>query len=148
ILVMERGRGQQIRELVQLIKQERPELLEEGNTIYRPWGYFQTLTQLEGAKVKRIVVNPGHQLSLQKHLHRSEVWIGLRGRGVVVKGEEELPMEPGVVVKIERGELHRLRNWGEERLEIVEIQFGEHLSEEDIVRISDEYGRVSGEGAL
>jgi mannose-1-phosphate guanylyltransferase len=148
ILVIEKGRGQEIRELVQLIKQERPELLEEGNTIYRPWGYFQTLTQLEGAKVKRIVVNPGHQLSLQKHLHRSEVWIGLKGRGVVVKGEEELPMEPGVVVKIEKGELHRLRNPGGGQLEIVEVQFGEYLSEEDIIRVSDDYGRVSGEGGL
>ena len=108
----------------------------------RPWGWFETLTEAPGYKVKRIGVAPGQQLSLQKHHQRAEHWVGVVGAGRVTVGERVLDLLPGQHIDIALGEVHRLANPGPGPLEIIEVQFGAYLGEDDIVRLQDVYGRA------
>ena len=108
----------------------------------RPWGWYETLTEAPGYKVKRIGVAPGQQLSLQKHHQRAEHWVGVVGVGRVTLGERVLDLLPGQHVDIALGEVHRLANPGPGPLEIIEVQFGAYLGENDIVRLQDAYGRA------
>lgn len=108
----------------------------------RPWGWYETLTEAPGYKVKRIGVAPGQQLSLQKHHQRAEHWVGVVGCGRVTVGERVLDLPPGQHVDIALGEVHRLANPGPGPLEIIEVQFGAYLGEDDIVRLQDVYGRA------
>jgi mannose-1-phosphate guanylyltransferase len=107
----------------------------------RPWGELTTLEECEGYKVKRIAVAPGGSLSLQYHRHRSEHWVVVRGRGLVQVGECELATECGEYRFIPLGEPHRLTNVGDEELVLIEVQCGDYLGEDDIVRLADRYGR-------
>jgi len=108
----------------------------------RPWGWYETISEVPGNKVKRIGVLPGQQLSLQKHHHRAEHWVVVLGSACVTVGEQVSTLGMGEHVDIALGTVHRLANLTAEPLEIVEIQFGDMLSEDDIVRLSDDYGRV------
>lgn len=108
----------------------------------RPWGWYETLTEAPGFKVKRIGVAPGQQLSLQKHHQRAEHWVGVVGCGRVTVGERVLDLLPGQHIDIALGEVHRLANPGPGPLEIIEVQFGAYLGEDDIVRLQDVYGRA------
>ena len=108
----------------------------------RPWGWYETMTEAPGYKVKRIGVAPGQQLSLQKHHQRAEHWVGVVGAGRVTVGELTLTLVPGQHVDIALGEVHRLANPGPGPLEIIEVQFGAYLGEDDIVRLQDVYGRA------
>ena len=108
----------------------------------RPWGWYETMTEAPGYKVKRIGVAPGQQLSLQKHHHRAEHWVGVVGVGRVTVGERTLDLLPGQHIDIALGEVHRLANPGQGSLEIIEVQFGAYLGEDDIVRLQDVYGRA------
>ena len=108
----------------------------------RPWGWYETLTEAPGYKVKRIGVAPGQQLSLQKHHQRAEHWVGVVGCGRVTVGERVLDLPPGQHIDIALGEVHRLANPGPGPLEIIEVQFGAYLGEDDIVRLQDVYGRA------
>ena len=108
----------------------------------RPWGWYETLTEAPGYKVKRIGVAPGQQLSLQKHHQRAEHWVGVVGAGRVTVGDRTLDLLPGQHVDIAVGEIHRLANPGPGPLEIIEVQFGAYLGEDDIVRLQDVYGRA------
>lgn len=107
----------------------------------RPWGWFAALTAQPGYKIKRIGVWPGQQISLQKHQHRAEHWVVVRGRAHVTLGEEVFDLTLGQHCDIALGQVHRLANLTAEPLEIVEVQFGDDLREDDIVRLSDDYGR-------
>ena len=109
----------------------------------RPWGGYATLDEREGYKVKRIFVAPGESLSLQYHHRRSEHWVLVRGRAVVQVGGRELPTGPGEYRFIPLGEQHRLTNVGEDELVLIEVQYGDYLGEDDIVRIADRYGRAA-----
>ena len=109
--------------------------------LQRPWGWFETLSEEPGNKVKRICVVPGAQISLQKHRQRAEHWVLVRGTAVVTVGEQQVVLSVGQHVDIPVGAVHRLANAGQEPVEIIEVQFGDYLGEDDIVRLQDDYGR-------
>ena len=108
----------------------------------RPWGWYETVSEVPGNKVKRIRVHPGQQLSLQKHHQRAEHWVVVLGTARITVGERVVDMAAGQHVDIAVGEVHRLANLTGEPVEIVEVQFGAYLGEDDIVRLQDDYGRV------
>jgi mannose-6-phosphate isomerase len=109
----------------------------------RPWGWYEVIGETPGSKVKRIHVRPGHKLSLQKHQQRAEHWIVTAGIASVVIGESELDLQAGEHCQIAKNQLHRLENRTSQALEIVEVQIGEYLGEDDIVRFADDYGRAN-----
>ncbi len=108
----------------------------------RPWGWYETVSEVPGNKIKRIAVHPGQQLSLQKHHQRAEHWIVTQGTARVTVGEHVFDLSVGQHCDITIGQIHRLANLGTETLEIVEVQFGAYLGEDDIVRLEDNYGRT------
>ncbi len=107
----------------------------------RPWGWYETVSEAPGNKVKRIRVHPGQQLSLQKHHQRAEHWVVVLGNARVTVGERVVDLVAGQHVDIAVGEVHRLTNLTDQPVEIVEVQFGAYLGEDDIVRLQDDYGR-------
>lgn len=108
----------------------------------RPWGWYETVSEVAGNKIKRIGVLPGQQLSLQKHHQRSEHWVVVQGCARVTLGEREFELPLGGHCDIAVGQVHRLANTSTEPVEIVEVQFGAYLGEDDIVRLQDNYGRL------
>ena len=108
----------------------------------RPWGWYETVSETPGNKVKRIRVHPGQQLSLQQHHQRAEHWVVVLGTALVTVGERVLELTAGQHVDIAVGEVHRLTNKTGQPVEIVEVQFGSYLGEDDIVRLQDDYGRA------
>lgn len=112
-----------------------------GELDERPWGRYEVLEDCDGFKVKRIEVKPGQRLSLQKHARRSEHWVVVQGVAEVVCGEKNLTLTRGQHVSIPVETVHRVRNNGPETLIFVEVQFGDYLGEDDIVRLQDDYQR-------
>jgi mannose-6-phosphate isomerase-like protein (cupin superfamily) len=108
----------------------------------RPWGWYETVSEVPGNKIKRIHVLPGQQISLQKHRQRHEHWVVVLGSAHITVGTQVLTLALGGHIDIAVGEVHRLTNLTTEPVEIVEVQFGDYLGEDDIVRLSDDYGRV------
>ncbi len=107
----------------------------------RPWGWYETLSEVPGSKIKRIGVYPGQQLSLQKHSQRAEHWVVTEGVARVTLDDRQFDLKPGEYCDIAIGQVHRLTNLTDHPVEIVEVQFGSYLSEDDIVRLQDDYGR-------
>ena len=107
----------------------------------RPWGWFETVSEVPGNKIKRIGVNPGQQISLQRHHQRSEHWVVTTGTAHITLGEHSFDLPQGGHCDIARGQIHRIANRTQEPVEIVEVQFGSYLGEDDIVRFQDTYGR-------
>jgi len=107
----------------------------------RPWGSFYVLDEGAGFKVKRIVVTPGGRLSLQSHKHRAEHWTVVSGEATVTVGERVETLRRGASVDIGQGDRHRLENFGEGDVELIEVQFGDYLGEDDITRYDDVYQR-------
>jgi len=141
IMVAEKGASQAVKRIVkQLADKGRPEIISHSK-VFRPWGYYESIDNGERFQAKRIVVNPGARLSLQKHYHRAEHWIVVKGTAKVTKGEETLLLAENQSTYIPLGVLHRLENPGSIPLEIIEVQSGSYLGEDDIVRFDDEYGR-------
>jgi len=143
ILVMPLAKSQDIKTLVEAIQSD-PEihnLVDLHQTVYRPWGGYTTVLGGERFQVKRLFVLPGKQLSLQKHFHRAEHWIVVRGTAEVVVGDETLLLTENQSTYIPPGTLHRLVNPGRINLELIEVQSGPYLGEDDIVRIEDDFGR-------
>ncbi|MCK4389043.1 MAG: phosphomannose isomerase type II C-terminal cupin domain [Desulfobacterales bacterium] len=112
---------------------------------YRPWGYYQVLSDEPDHKVKRIVVYPGKRLSLQRHRRRAEHWYILNGEAIVTLDDKELHLKPGESVDIPRGAVHRVMNPGTEDMAFIEVQTGDYFGEDDIERLEDDFGRVSQE---
>ncbi|HAE14039.1 MAG: phosphomannose isomerase type II C-terminal cupin domain [Chitinophagales bacterium] len=108
----------------------------------RPWGAYWVLEDTGTYKVKRIEVEPGHQLSYQYHHHRSEVWVIIEGHAEVILEGEVIDCPPGKVVQIPQGARHRIRNAGNEKVVFVEVQLGSYFGEDDIVRLDDDYERA------
>jgi mannose-6-phosphate isomerase len=108
----------------------------------RPWGKYTVLDEGNGYKVKRIEVLPGHRLSYQRHARRAEHWMVVRGTATVVLDGNENPLSVGEVVDIPKNAAHRIENPGKELLVFIEIQRGDYLGEDDIVRLSDDFGRA------
>lgn len=107
----------------------------------RPWGWYESISEAPGNKVKRIRVHPGQKLSLQKHAQRAEHWVVVLGQARVTIDEREFDLLPGQHCDIAVGQVHRLANLTELPVEIVEVQLGSYLGEDDIVRLQDDYGR-------
>ncbi len=107
----------------------------------RPWGWYETVSEVAGHKIKRIGVLPGQQISLQRHHQRAEHWVVVQGTAQVTLGERVFELSEGGHCDIALGEVHRLANRTEAPLEIVEVQFGSYLGEDDIERLQDDYGR-------
>lgn len=141
ILITDKDHVQDVKKVVEKIKlQERTEHLSHRE-VYRPWGKYDSIDASERYQVKRITVKPGEKLSVQMHHHRSEHWIIVSGTAKVCKGQEQLLLTENQSVYIPVGEIHALENPGKIPLELIEVQSGAYLGEDDIVRFDDRYGR-------
>ena len=141
-LICPKSRSQDVKQMVEILKQQgAPEHLEHL-TVFRPWGSYTVLEEGPGYKVKRVTVNPGGRLSLQLHHKRSEHWVVIAGTARVTRGEELLNLQVGQSTAIPVETPHRLENLGSETLHIIEVQNGPYLGEDDIVRFQDDYGRL------
>ncbi len=140
LLVCPRDKAQRVKDLVGALG-EGSEYRKVHTTAHRPWGSFTVLESAQGYKLKRLVVKPGKQLSLQKHFHRSEHWIVVSGTASVTVGDERRLVRPNESTYIKMGQLHRLANEGKIPLVIVEVQVGEYTGEDDIVRVEDDFNR-------
>ena len=109
--------------------------------MFRPWGSYDSLENAEGFQVKRLIVNPGAVLSLQKHAHRAEHWVCVRGKARITKNDDEFDLGVNESTYIAIGDVHRIANPYDEPAHIIEVQCGDYLGEDDIVRLEDNYGR-------
>jgi len=141
LLVSKQGSSQKVKEVVKRLKAQNSELPNIHLTAHRPWGTYTVLENSPNYKIKRIVVKPKKRLSLQKHFHRNEHWIVVSGTAVVRVGEKEMTLVANESTYIHAGVLHRLENQGNIDLVLIEVQVGEYLGEDDIVRIEDDYKR-------
>lgn len=141
VLVADRSRCQEVKQIVNLLNQQAREELSLHRKVHRPWGWYDSIDEGGRFKVKRIQVNPKASLSLQKHHHRAEHWIVVQGTAEITRGSETLLLSENQSTYIPLGEVHRLANPGSIPLEIIEVQSGSYLGEDDIVRFEDQYGR-------
>ena len=141
VMVGARDQMQQIKQIVEtLSRAERPEATVHQR-VYRPWGSYESLVVGEQFQVKRLTVTPGQTLSLQLHHHRAEHWVVVSGQAEIIRGEEQLTLGPDESTYIPIGMKHRLANRSDRPLEVIEVQSGSYLGEDDIVRFDDVYGR-------
>lgn len=143
ILVADRNQIQKVKEIVGQLKQQKRSESHAHRKVYRPWGWYDSIDFGPRFQVKRIVVNPGASLSLQKHHHRAEHWIVVTGTAEVTRGEDIFLLSENQSTYIPLGTVHRLKNPGVLPLEMIEVQSGGYLGEDDIVRFEDSYGRLS-----
>lgn len=140
-LICDRSRTEDIKALVGKVHERYPHLTETHLTVHRPWGTYTVLEERANFKIKRIVVNPGAKLSMQMHQHRSEHWVVVSGVAKITNGERELLLKENESTYIPKNNHHRLENAGSEPLSIIEVQCGDYVGEDDIVRFEDNYGR-------
>ena len=141
VLVTNKDHAQDVKNIVEKIKKNGRLESDQHRKTLRPWGYYDSIDCGEGFQVKRILVNPGEKLSLQKHSHRAEHWVVVKGKAQVICGEKKFQLVENQSTYIPLGEIHRLENIESTPLEIIEIQTGSYLGEDDIVRIDDDYDR-------
>ncbi|WP_084457146.1 mannose-1-phosphate guanylyltransferase/mannose-6-phosphate isomerase [Desulfogranum mediterraneum] len=141
VLVAPMDRSQDVKKIVTRLKREKRGEFQVHKTVYRPWGSYTTLEMQDRFQIKRITVNPGAKLSLQMHHHRHEHWVVVSGTARVVNGEESILLQEDQSTYIPSGTRHRLENPGVIPLELIEVQIGSYLGEDDIVRFDDDYGR-------
>lgn len=142
VLVADRSRVQDVKGLVNRIKAQQAPEADAHRKVRRPWGYYDSIDHGERFQVKRIVVHPGGRLSLQLHHHRAEHWIVVSGTALVTRGDEQFMLSENQSTFIPLGVTHRLENPGKLPLELIEVQSGSYLGEDDIVRFDDTYGRA------
>lgn len=142
VLVTTRGRDQDVSKLVDRLKQNGHVTATQTPCVYRPWGYYQSVHMGERFQVKRITVNPGAKLSLQKHYHRAEHWIVVNGTALVTRDTDTILLRENESIFVPLGCVHRLENPGRMPLNLIEVQSGSYLGEDDIVRIEDIYHRT------
>ena len=142
ILVMPANRSQDVKQLVSELKKANREEVETHSKVYRPWGSYETLCRGERFQVKKIVVDPGGMMSLQKHHHRAEHWVVVRGTAEVTLVDRTFTVNENESCYIPMGNVHRLSNPGRIPLELIEVQSGSYLGEDDITRLEDIYHRV------
>jgi len=147
VLVCSRAKSQEVKQIVDHLIAENATEAREHRTDYRPWGSYTSLERDEKHQVKRINVNPGSRLSLQSHRHRSENWIVVSGEALVTVDDQKFMVCPGERAFIPAGARHRIENKGEQPLIFIEVQSGEYLGEDDIIRYEDDYGRSGEESA-
>ncbi len=144
LLVAKRGETQRVRDAVKLLKERGFKEAVEHKRVYRPWGYYEVLLVGDRFKVKKVHVKPGRRLSLQMHHHRAEHWVVVRGTAKVILGDREVFVHENESVYVPKSTLHRIENVGKIPLEIVEVQTGEYVEEDDIIRVEDDWGRKEG----
>jgi mannose-1-phosphate guanylyltransferase / mannose-6-phosphate isomerase len=142
VLVAPRDRAQDVKAVVDQLKATGRDEYKLHSVVHRPWGTYQTVDQDAGFQTKRITVKPGQQLSLQLHHKRSEHWVVVRGEATVTVGDKVEILKPNQSTYIPVGTKHRLENHGTETLYLIEVQCGDYLGEDDIVRFDDKYGRT------
>ncbi|MCK5542931.1 MAG: mannose-1-phosphate guanylyltransferase/mannose-6-phosphate isomerase [Desulfobacterales bacterium] len=141
VLVTHQDKAQDVKKIVEKLKKNnRPEVVVHSK-VYRPWGYYETMDISNRFQVKRLTVNPGAKLSLQKHFHRAEHWTVVAGSAMITNGDKEMLLNEDQSTYIPLGVVHRIKNPGKIPLEIIEVQSGSYLGEDDIVRYDDVYGR-------
>jgi len=143
VLVADRSRSQDVKHIVSALQRQKREEHTLHRKVHRPWGWYDSIDEGGRFKVKRIQVNPGASLSLQKHHHRAEHWVVVSGTAEITNGDKVLLLTENQSTYIPLGEVHRLANSGSIPLEIIEVQSGSYLGEDDIVRFEDTYGRTS-----
>jgi mannose-1-phosphate guanylyltransferase / mannose-6-phosphate isomerase len=141
VMVIPRARSQEVRELVAKLKTGKRAEATDHKRVHRPWGYYESIDMGERFQVKRIVVIPGGILSLQKHRHRAEHWVVVRGTAEVTIDDQVRPVHENESIYIPIGSVHRMANRGKIPLELIEVQTGSYLGEDDIERIEDVYKR-------
>ena len=142
VLAMHRDRAQDVKRVVGRLRAAGRHEAVAHNRSYRPWGFYESLIQGDRFQVKRIVVTPGHKLSLQKHFHRAEHWVVVRGIALVTRDTEEVLVRENESIYLPLGCTHRMENPGRIPLTLIEVQSGSYLGEDDIIRIEDTYGRT------
>ena len=143
VLVADRSRSPDVKHIVNALQQQQREERTLHRKVHRPWGWYDSIDEGERFKVKRIQVKPGASLSLQKHHHRAEHWVVVNGTAEITNGSKVLLLTENQSTYIPLGEVHRLANPGTIPLEIIEVQSGSYLGEDDIVRFEDTYGRTN-----
>jgi mannose-1-phosphate guanylyltransferase/mannose-6-phosphate isomerase len=146
VMISPRDRVQDVKELVDRLKKKNREETRTHKRVYRPWGTVDQLVAGARFQVNRITVKPGGALSLQKHFNRSEHWIVVRGSALVTKGAEQFVLKEDSSTYISSGIAHRLENPGKIPLELIEVQTGGYIGEDDITRLEDLYGRHRQDG--
>jgi mannose-1-phosphate guanylyltransferase/mannose-6-phosphate isomerase len=141
LMVADKSRSQDVKDIVEQLQSTHREEQAFHRKVYRPWGWYDSIDQGDRFKVKRIMVKPKASLSLQKHHHRAEHWIVVKGTAEITVGDNLLILTENQSTFIPLGEVHRLANPGTIPLEIIEVQSGSYLGEDDIVRFEDTYGR-------
>jgi mannose-1-phosphate guanylyltransferase/mannose-6-phosphate isomerase len=141
VLVADRDQAQRVKEIAERLKAEKRHEIYGHVKVERPWGSYQTVDLEDRFQVKRITVKPGATLSLQMHHHRAEHWVVVRGTARVICGDKEIMLTENQSTYIPLGTQHRLENPGIIPLELIEVQSGSYLGEDDIVRFEDKYGR-------
>ncbi|WP_432459139.1 mannose-1-phosphate guanylyltransferase/mannose-6-phosphate isomerase [Agarivorans sp. QJM3NY_25] len=142
LLVADKSRVQEVKTIVERLKLDKRSEFENHREVYRPWGKYDSIGIGARDQVKRITVKPGGKLSIQKHYHRAEHWIVVSGTASVLRGEETQLVTENQSIYIPLGTVHALENPGKIPLEMIEVQTGSYLGEDDIVRFEDKYGRV------
>lgn len=142
IMACKLDESQNVKKLYSKLKEQESDTIKLHKTVFRPWGYYTCMDSGEGYLTKTICVMPKHKLSIQSHNHRSEHWIVLQGKALVLKDGKEYNVYAGDSIDIPLGVKHSLQNPYDEDLKIIEIQKGDYLSEDDIIRYEDCYGRV------
>jgi mannose-1-phosphate guanylyltransferase / mannose-6-phosphate isomerase len=145
LFIGKKGESQKVKALVEELKKSNAREHSEHLTSHRPWGKFTVLEEGERYKIKRIVVDPKQRLSLQMHYHRSEHWVVVKGTAKVTIGEQEQLVHENESIYVPKSQTHRLENPGKVPLELIEVQVGEYVGEDDIVRFDDIYGRAKEE---
>jgi mannose-1-phosphate guanylyltransferase/mannose-6-phosphate isomerase len=141
VLVTSRGRDQDVKMMVdRLAGEQRPEV-EQHRRVHRPWGSFESLDCGDQFQVKRLIIKPGASISLQLHNHRSEHWVVVKGKATVTRGDDNFVLAANESTYIPANTVHKLQNTSETEVEIIEVQTGDYLGEDDIVRFGDQYGR-------
>ena len=141
LLVADKKYSQNIKNIVNKLKNNGRSEADNHRKVFRPWGYYDSIDADDGFQVKRILVNPGAKLSLQKHQHRAEHWVVVKGVATITRGNDVFVLKENQSTYIPKGEVHRLENTEETDLEIIEIQTGDYLGEDDIIRLEDDYQR-------
>ena len=141
VLVTSKDSSQDVKAVVDRLKREGREEPSLHRQVYRPWGSYDSLENADGFQVKRLIVNPGAVLSLQLHHQRTEHWVVVRGVATITLGEDEFELHPNESTYVPLETKHRIANFGTEPVHIIEVQCGDYLGEDDIVRFEDEYGR-------
>lgn len=142
VLIATRKDDQDVKQVVDELKSHQVPEADYHTRVLRPWGSYEDLDKGKGFHVKRLTINPGAGISLQRHFHRSEHWVVVEGEALVVRDEEEFVLTKNESTYIPREAVHKLTNRGEDRLVIIEVQTGDYLDESDIERLKDDYGRT------